>query len=337
MTETAWKSGDPPRQAAVADPDLGLDRARAMDRPGRLGRPSRPVSTDRRRGSPSAPSPVHDPKSRSAAADDVEAAEVAADDERRRGPAGGSARRSSRRSVAVRPLDGLARATRRPAVRRPDRVDRVDEGLLDAPTRVRLGLEQVVQSLVAEALDLGRPGRSARGRPRRRARGRRRGVRPGTSTPTDMASQPASAWSEAPSRSPASISSIASRRAVPSVNARPARTVAPARSAGSSTAPPVTISEADTSGRPGRSTTTMRQAVGQGVARDSRELVWARAAWLGRSATTGPSFADRASCSCHHLLVRSRRLRAGTSGPAGCRAGRPSRRRRGSSSGVTAR
>ena len=72
-----------------------------------------------------------------------------------------------------------------------------------------------------------------------------------------MASQPASAWSEAPSRSPASVSSMASRRAVPSVRARPASTVAPAWSAGSSAAPPTTIIEADTSGRPGRSTTTI--------------------------------------------------------------------------------
>ena len=84
---------------------------------------------------------------------DVEAGEVAADDERGRGrvhaPFPG---RTERGRVEGR--DGRLQAAGRPVVRRVGRVDRVDERLLGATPRVRPRLEDIVEPLVAQALDL---------------------------------------------------------------------------------------------------------------------------------------------------------------------------------------
>ena len=71
-----------------------------------------------------------------------------------------------------------------------------------------------------------------------------------------MASHPDSAWSDAPRRSAASVSAIASRTSVPSVRPRAARTVAPAFAPGSSTAPLRRASDAATNSRPGIGVTT---------------------------------------------------------------------------------
>ena len=113
---------DPPRQPAMADPDLGLDRARPMDRPGRA---ARPTCRCRRSARPAASGPAGRPTRRTGArpsADDVQAAEVAADDERRPGRVEaalvGAAqvvrRRGPRRSRGSRPpAGGTARPARR--------------------------------------------------------------------------------------------------------------------------------------------------------------------------------------------------------------------------------
>ena len=141
-------------------------------------------------------------------ADDILGAEVAADDE------GGSCRMEHPpvdRAELVRrqALDGLARPARRPVIGRARGVDRPDEGLFDAPARIGLGLQQVVEPLVAEPVDLGagKVGRRRTSATRSRAGARRSA---GTSTPTLSASQPASAWIEAPSRSVASTRAMAS-------------------------------------------------------------------------------------------------------------------------------
>ena len=202
--------GDPARQPAVADPDLGLDRARPVDDADDADRRSTPVSTIAAARRATAGARATTPNRRSAIADDILAAEVATDDERR-------PRRVERplvdargASAGVEPLDGLARPARRPVVGRVGGVDRADERLLGTTARIGLCLEEVVQALVAESFDLGlREGRAQqdlghelerRLEPGGRHVDRRR-VR---------ASQPASAWSEAPRRSAASTSAIAS-------------------------------------------------------------------------------------------------------------------------------
>ena len=207
------------------------------------------------------------------------AAEVATDDQRRscrvERPLVGAAELRGRQR-----LDGRAGPAGRSMVGRGRRVDRVDERLFDATSRIRLRLEEVVQSLVAKAFDLGRSGRSGATAPRRRARGpapadrtghrRRRSGRP---------SRPRRGATRRVARS-ASTRAIASYDSVPSDSARAARTVAPASSAGSSAAPPRTMIDADTSGRPGRSTTSNDRPLDSRAARDGREVVGSRGARL---------------------------------------------------------
>ena len=116
MTDTAWKSGTRRGRPGMADPDLGLHRARPMDDADPpLGR--RGAVDDlagRRRPTPGAD---HAPKQVARHRDDVLAAEVAADDERRPrrvdGPGVGAPEH-----VGVEALDGLAGAARRSVVRR---------------------------------------------------------------------------------------------------------------------------------------------------------------------------------------------------------------------------
>ncbi len=63
-------------------------------------------------------------------------------------------------------------------VGRADAVDRLGERLLCPAARIRARLEQIVQALIAESLDLDRPGRSGGEPSRRGARARARGARP---------------------------------------------------------------------------------------------------------------------------------------------------------------
>ena len=165
-----------------------------------------------------------------------------------------------------------------PVVRARRRVDRPDVRLVGAPAGVGLGLEDVGQALVAEAVDLATPGTRAGGRPRRAARARAPRRLAGTSSPADVASQPDSAWSDAPSRSAASVSAIASRTSVPSVRPRAASTVAPAVRAGLvGGAGPEGERRRDSS-RPGIGDDDDPQPVGELRAERVREVVRARMA-----------------------------------------------------------
>ena len=256
ITETAWKSGI--RRGRPRWPT----RISVWTEPGRwITRTSRPTDVPVSSIAPPsfdalpAPDPTHDPKRRSAIAVDVEPGEVAADHERRalrperraRRSRGGPRPSAVRRCRASRRTAGGTAPRRRRSSRRrpPRRAGGGPPGPAGGRSAARRG--------GARPRTPGSVG-SRRTSATSSSAGSRRLA--GTSTPTVSASQPASAWSEAPSRSAASISAIASCRAVPSVSARAARTVAPPSSAGSSTEPPVRISDAETSGRPGRSATT---------------------------------------------------------------------------------
>ena len=114
----------------------------------------------------------------------------------------------------------------------------------------------------------GRPrtrGTRAGGRSRRGAPARQRAGSAGTSSPADVASQPASAWSDAPRRSAASVSAIASRSSVPSVRPRAARTVAPAWPGGLVGGAGAERDDAETSSRPGIGVTMTRSPFGERV------------------------------------------------------------------------
>ena len=145
---------DRPGQARIADPDLGLHAARPMhdaDQPTGPGRAvvhprPRPASRARCRGGPRAEQSLHD-------RDDILPAEVAGHDECGHGRVDDPGMRRGE-DVAVQSLDRIARAARRPVVGRGRRIDRADERLLHAPAGIRLGLEQVVETLVAQALHL---------------------------------------------------------------------------------------------------------------------------------------------------------------------------------------
>ena len=152
MTDTAWKSGIRRGRPAVTDPDLRLDRARPVDDPDEAAR---------RRGRIHDRGPRLDAGSRHPAAEqalgdgrDVLARQVPADDERRLGRIE-PAQPGTPQRLGVEALDGVAGPARRPVVGRRRRVDRADQGFLDPSARVGLGLEQVVEALVAEAVDLG--------------------------------------------------------------------------------------------------------------------------------------------------------------------------------------
>ena len=231
--------------------------------------------------------------------------------------------------------------------RRPARRSSPTKASLGAAARIGLGLEQVVEPLVAQALDLARrEGRVAAG-PRRRARAPAPAGRPGTSTPT-LERVPAGLGVDARRRAARRPRRARSRRSarVPSVSARAARTVRRPRRPARRRRPRARPRDAETSGRPGRSAIEDRQPVRRaGSRRHGRELVGARGARAAAARRRRVVAAGRASCSCRRLLVRRRRLvgvvperhvvggralRAGRSGRAGCPAGRRPRRRRGS-------
>ena len=151
--------GDAPAQADVADADLGLDAARPMhDAHDTTGQGRR---VERGRRAPAAPvERVQPPRVDAARASDVLADQVAGHDERGPGRILGPLVGAPDR-VAVEALDGLAGAGRRPVIGRGGRVDRADVGLVGPSPRVGLGLEQVVEPLVAQTLDVrGREGRA---------------------------------------------------------------------------------------------------------------------------------------------------------------------------------
>ena len=108
-------------------------------------------------------------------------------------------------------LDRLGGPAGRPVVRARGGVDRRDVRLVGTAAWVGLRLEQVREPLVAQALDLGLGEARAADdlRQQRRGAGSRRLA--GTSRPAEVASHPASAWIEAPRRSAASVSAMASR------------------------------------------------------------------------------------------------------------------------------
>ena len=84
---------------------------------------------------------------------DVLAGEVPADDQRRARRVQAAHPRAPQ-GLGVEPLHGVGGPAGRPVVRRRRRVDRADQGFLDASARVGLGLEQVVQALVAKTVHL---------------------------------------------------------------------------------------------------------------------------------------------------------------------------------------
>src|SRR5439155_17332968 len=85
---------------------------------------------------------------------DVDAGQVSTDDERRPARVEAASVRGPELS-ATETFDRLTFAARGPVVRRPAAVDRRGEGLIRSPAGVGLGLEEVVQPLVAKAVDLG--------------------------------------------------------------------------------------------------------------------------------------------------------------------------------------
>ncbi len=143
--------GDPTRQARVADADLRLDAAGPVDDADEPTRRSgRVVDRARdgivRRSCPLAEEPRHEP-------DDVLATKVARNDQGR--PAG--VERSpigSANDVAIEPRNALPRPCRGPVVGGTGGIDRPDEALVGPSSGIGLRLEQVVEALIAQALDL---------------------------------------------------------------------------------------------------------------------------------------------------------------------------------------
>ena len=272
-------------------------------------------------------------------ADDVLAAEVAADDERGPRRIERPRRRRARSSVRRQALDGLARPARRPVVGRARRVDRADERLVDAPARIGLGLEEVVQPLVAQPLDLG----LGEGRVEEdlgdQLEGRLRAGPPARRRRRSEASQPASAWSEAPEplgrldQGDRVVALGALGQGPGGQDGRPGLgrpAPRPRRRAATS--------DADTSGRPGQVGDQDRQPVGErGAGRPAGTRTAAARRAAGRSATTGPSRPGRSVAlmpppprrrRARRLVGRERHVvggwspRAGRSGRPGCPAGR---------------
>ena len=152
ITDTAWKSGCEPAQAGVADADLGLDGAGAVDHA------DEPLRRRRRcrRSAAVAPAPEagQSPNSASATREDDVGIDVTGDHQRRsfRDVGGRVDATQVRRGQAG---DGLRRAARRSVVWAGRCVDGRDVRLVGATARVRLRLEQVREALVAQALHLG--------------------------------------------------------------------------------------------------------------------------------------------------------------------------------------
>ena len=307
---------DPARQPAVTDPDLGLDRARPVDDADEPA--DRRARVDDRRGSGSVrvrrrASTIR--SRRSASADHVLAAEVAADDERR--PARVERPAVDRAELgAAESLDRLARPAGRPVV---GRLPARRSCRRTPPRRGAAGRPGPGAGRSGARRAAARPrirGTSAGGGPRRRARAPVPGGRPARRR-RRVNGVPAGLGVERgpePLRRPRPGRSRRSARCPRSARGRPGRSPRPA-SAGSSTAPPVTTIEADTSGRPGQVDDEDGQAVRQAAAGDGRELVGARRA--GRAAARrrpDRPASDRRSCSCRHLLVGRRPRRLGVLG-----------------------
>ena len=186
----------------------------------------------------------------------------------------------------------------RPAVRRAGGVDRVDERLVDAAPGVGPGLEQVVEALVAQALDLaaGNVGRAASSASSSSAGSSRAA---GTSTLIAKASQPASAWSDG-ARAARRPRPGRRRRSAPCPRSGPGRERRWRRrlAAGSSTAPPCAGSATPRrAAGPGRSTRPARCRPFDRTVRSNCGK-WYGRGWPGRRP-------DRRSTSAHAAGPRS--------------------------------
>ncbi len=128
--------------------------------------------------------------------------------------------------------------------------------------------------------------------------------RRGTVTVPTVVSHPALAWIPAPRRSDASISAIASRRAVPSVSASAASTVSPACAASSLAAPPISNSCAASSGRPGRCETSTVSPFGSTVRANPGKWYGRGSPGTGRRSSTSrlPSACGRSSADASRLM-----------------------------------
>ena len=334
MTDSAWKSGI--RRGTPTWPiriSVWTEPGRWRTRTNR-SRTALSATIEPRRRRPRTRRPSQ-PSSRSAIAADVD-------------PARGRRRRSSvaragsrprwyaaRRRPASRPLDRLLRPAGRPAVRRARRVDRRGERLVGAAARIGLGLEQVVEPLVAEALDLGLGERRVEGdlgeelERRLEAGGRHvdadRSSRP--SRPRRGATRRAARWPR-PGRS---------RRSARCPRSAPGRRGPwrPPSASGSSAAPLRRTSVAETSGRPGQvgdDERTARWRAGSARPPGSRTAAACRASAARRRRETSRHAATSSSSAASASVASARRrrrppcrpaaARAGRSGRPGCRAGR---------------
>ncbi len=142
---------DPARRPHVADPDLRLNRARTVEHADEPLADGPRVDDLARRAGPDHRAPATEESLRDGM--DVETGQVAPDDQRRTGRVQSPPvrRPQARRSQLG---DRLARPAGRAVVWRCRLVDRRREGLVGPPARVRLGLEEVVEALVAQAIDL---------------------------------------------------------------------------------------------------------------------------------------------------------------------------------------
>ena len=143
---------DVPRQTDVTDPDLRLDAPRAVDdadQPPRGGRRIDDPGRDRQGRGWSRPCSQQTLRHRRY----VLTGQIAGHDQRRARRVQGSFV-GPPDDVRGQVGDGLPGACRRPVVRRLVSVDRPDVRLVGAAPRIGLGLEEVIESLVAQALYL---------------------------------------------------------------------------------------------------------------------------------------------------------------------------------------
>ena len=332
----------------MADPDLGLDRPRPMDHPDdppvrcrrcRRSAHRRPTSaggppaTRRTAARPARPRPGRRGRRRPRASP---------------GAGRGCARRRGRRSAAV----SRSTVSRVPPDGRwygdAGGVDGLGERLLGAPSRIGLGLEQVVEALVAQALDLGR----REGRPqqdlrdqlerRRQPVGRHlhaRAQRVPAGIRVDRGAQPLGGLDQLRSRRSARC--LRTGRGPRARCCRPAR---PAPRARRRERPPTPRRAAARAGRrrgpTGRSTTGATATDGKSYGRGGptgRTLGDHDVVGPGSSVVLMPPpprrVARRLPARRRVTLVGGGCPRAGRSAPAGCPAGRPRPPRRGSPPG----
>ena len=152
MTETAWKSETrrgrprcPIRISVWTEPGRWMTRTRRPDVDARVHDRTRAFAVGTRH--PAAEQALGDLRH-------VLAGQVPADDEGRPGRVESARPRSAQR-LGIQAFHGVARAAGRAMIGRGRRVDRVDQCLFHAPARVGLGLEQVVEALVPQAVHLG--------------------------------------------------------------------------------------------------------------------------------------------------------------------------------------